>query len=485
MVFRYIRLFLLIFILSSLSITTTGYEGTISVKDITHAANFYADYIDVFGEPPNVLIINKEKIDLAQAIYLFSSAVSNKNNIKLINIKGYNDNFITNAESDIKTEDIIAVSELYTEYLEKYHELPYLVKINNIFITNADFIYLLADMLRYKYNNNIFPEIIKNKKLYSEDIIDWNSKHAKSKKRHIIFTVDYEADRPVYSKEYDKFSLKKQVNTTKDQAINPRFIQNICYDQFCILPDDYGEKKYTSEEIAWFTTILNSSGDITSPSCYPFCGTINGTDIIINEFILKYNFPMVWFMTGRSIIALANSEKIDRMKGLQNNGLLDLSIHTMYHTNMKNVSPEFLTKTLKENTKVFMHVFNTTPIEFRSPYLNLAKDNEHIEILNSLNVSADNEIIYISPYCEAVDKCNYEFNISNVHISRIDWKNNENDPLLNIFLMHPWDLLLDEKGSPTHLEFSETTNMDSFKNWMLLTGKYGLIPTLSSEVMEK
>ena len=170
---RHSRLFLFIFLI--LFPVSAISQESVSSEDITYAANFYADYVDLFGEPPNVLIINENRINLAQAAYLFAKAVSAKTDeVKLIDIKGY-DNFTTNTESEITKKDVIAVSRLYARYLERFHEFPYLIKLNRVFASNADFIYILADMLRQKYKSNSFPEKIKNKKLYFEDIINWVS----------------------------------------------------------------------------------------------------------------------------------------------------------------------------------------------------------------------------------------------------------------------------------------------------------------------
>jgi hypothetical protein len=439
-------------------------------EEITPMANFYADYVDLFGEPPKVLILNKQRIDLAKAAYLFSSVLADKP-IKEIRIKGYNDNFVTTNEVEIRKQDIIRAAKLYSDYIEKNRELPYLVKINKALVSNSDFIYLLADTLRSN------KEITTNKKLYFEKTIDWNSKLTLFKPQKILFTVDYESDRPVYSKDDP---LYKNPETANDVAVSPLTQENICYKEFCTLPDN---NTYTSAEVAWFTEIRDKEGNTLAPECYPYCGTLNATDLIIDDFVNRYNFPLLWFMTGRSIIALAKDNRhIDKIKDLEKNNQIALGLHTMYHSNLNKVSDNFLERTLNENNNLFKSVFNLTPVEFRTPYLDISKENKHIQLLKSLNIQSDNEVSLIDPHCYYKYKCNYEFSIDGVKIARIDWRYNESDPFLNIFLIHPWNVILEETGSPIHLEFSEDAKMNAFKNWIRLTGKYGLVPVLPKEV---
>jgi len=476
----------LLFIIVTILVLGIISAESFSNDSITHAAVFYADYVDIFGEPPNVLVIDGMRIDLAQALYLFSSLIAGKEKTKLIDIQGYNDGFITTAKTELKRKDIIKVAKSYSKYLEEHRELPYLSKIRRLYISNSDSLYLFADFLRFYHLNEDYPQTLENKRLYLEHSIKWNHNLTESDARYVIFSIDHEGDRPVFSGDFDQNKQDIVVNSTNSIGVNPLFLDNICYTDFCTLPVGYKTENYTSEEVAWFSAVFDSSGDVIFPSCYPYCGVLEGTRIIIDDFILRYNFPMVWHFTGRSMIVLAIKEKglLDEIKGLNKEGLLDLGIHTMYHSNMEDLQEDYVNDTIRENYMLFKNLFNITPMQFRSPYLVLAKDNFHLEVLSSMDIPADNEIHEIDRYCYGIDKCNYEYNLTTLNICRVDWRYNDIDYLFNIYLLHPWDFVFLTKGTPFHLEFSDTARKTVTKGWLMLIGKYGLIPITPKEVVE-
>ena len=485
---RFVKTFIILLFISIIPvIQVKAKQITFSQEDIIHAAVFFADYVDFFNEPPDVLVIEENKINLAQAAYLFSKEISDEPaKLSLLNIKGYNDVSVNVPSAELSTEDLISVSKLYSGYLEKHKELPYLTKINNQLITNSDYIYITASLLREKYIKGKLPQAIMPKKLYFERTIKWNSKYAEGKNRHTVYTIDFESDRPIFASEFDKSTMSKQINSSSDYGLNPRYLKVICYSDTCTLPKDYNSTNYTSEEVAWNTAVLNIAGEVIYPECYPYCGALNGTDIFINDFIIRYNLPMVWHMTGGSIIALASKGNmtVEEIKKLNREGLLDLGMHTMYHSELKNISYEFLANTLKENKNLLLRIFNLAPVQFRSPYLSIAENNSHLFILNMLNISADNELEEIDSYCKGINNCNYEYNIASVKIAKQDYTISEQDNLVNIFVIHPWDMLFIAKGQPVHLEYSDDARINTIKNMMFVVGKYGLIPIAPSKIMK-
>ncbi len=454
----------------------------IEKADIQQSASFYNDYIGFFNTPPKYVIVDESAIDISSAYALFAQYVAGEEDFKMLPIKGGNYDFITNDECNVKTEDVKLASKKLFKFLNGKNEFPIAIKIDDCYISNSDFLYLISSMIKGDSIDNKFNGDYNVKKLYFDKTIKWNSEI--NPKKYIEFTMDYEADRPENQDNYNRLLdvADKNVSTI---GINPRILNKICYGKFCTLPDDYKTKVYSSKEIAW-TTAVKKDNKIIYPQCYPYCGAINGSVTLMDEFIYRYGFPVTWHMTGNSIIAIApNPELLNKVMGLKNRGLLDLGLHTMYHTNIKKVSVDFRKRTIKENYDVFKYVFNEEPVQFRAPYLDLPENYYPDDYLSKFSLLADNEVSYIYSECSQYRSCNYEFPLnSNTSFVSLDWQINPEDNLLNIYLSHPWELLYESDGNPVFLKESSSSKADVFKKWMYPVGEFGLIPTTPTKFLE-
>ena len=478
---RPVLLAVLLVIISSLNVFA------IESKDIQRSANFYSDYIGFFNEPPKYVILNKSALDISSVYLLFvqyisEGYISGEPDFSIKPIKGKNYNFITNNECTLKAEDIKEASKKLLRFFERENEFPLAVKIDDCYISNSDFLYLISRMITEEYAGNGLRGYYTVDRLYFDKTINWNAE-LNAKKIYIEFAMDYEADRPENSDNYlpRKDIVAENVSTV---GVNPRLFARICYDNFCTLPDDYGANSYSSAEIAW-TTAIKKDNKIIYPDCYPYCGATEGTYILFKEFIDKYGFPVTWHMTGNSIIAIASKpELLNKVLEHKNNGLIDLGLHTMYHTNIKKVSPNFRKESIKKNYEVFRHVFNDTPIQFRAPYLDIPEDYLPDYYLSSYGLLADNEVPSVYSECNATASCNYEFfSNSNVSFVRLDWQIDKKDQLLNVYLSHPWELLYETEGNPIFLKESDNAKLNVFKKWLYQVGKFGLIPTTPTEFL--
>ena len=450
---------------------------------IQKAANFYSDYIDFFNKPPNYAIINKSAIDISAAYLLFTQYIAGKSNFDIRPIKGENHNFITNYECTLKIEDIKEASKKLLIFFGKKNEFPLAIKIDDCYISNSDFLYLGSRMIRDEFMNNGYNEYYAVKRLYFDKTINWSSK-IDAQKRYIEFTMDYEADRPENSNYYIN-AMDVAIENVSTIGINPLLFDRLCYGSFWRLPEDYGIRNYSSAEIAW-TTAIKEDGKIIYPSCYPYCGATEGTYILFKEFIDRYGFPVTWHMTGNSIIAIASKpELISKVLEYKNNGLIDLGLHTMYHTNIKKVSHDFREKTIREGYEVFKYAFNNDPVQFRAPYLDLPENYLPDYYLLGYGLLADNEMPDVYPDCNLDASCNYEiFSNSNMSFVRLDWQINQEDPFLNIYLSHPWELLYETEGKPIFLKESGNAKFNVFKKWLYPIGEFGLIPITPTKFLE-
>ena len=441
----------------------------IQKSDIQKAANFYSDYIDFFNKPPKYVVVNKSAVDISAAYLLFTQYIAGKSDFDIHPIKGENHNFITNNECVLR-------------FFEVKNEFPLAIKINDCYISNSDFLYLISRMIRDEFMNNKFNEDYTIMRLYFDKTINWNSV-IYAKKRYIGFTMDYEADRPENSDYYIN-SIDVATENVSTIGINPRLFNRLCYGNFCTLPEDYGVRDYSSAEIAW-TTAIKENGEIVYPPCYPYCGATEGTYILFKEFIDRYGFPVVWHMTGNSIIAIASKpELISKVLEYKNNGLIDLGLHTMYHTNIKKVPYDFREKTIREGYEIFKYAFNDNPVQFRAPYLDLPENYLPDYYLLDYGLLADNEVPDVYSDCNLDASCNYEI-IPNSSMSfvRLDWQINQEDSFLNIYLSHPWELLYETEGNPIYLKESGNAKFNAFKKWLYPVGELGLIPTTPTEFL--
>jgi len=454
----------------------------IQKSDIQKAANFYSDYIDFFNKPPKYVVVNKSAVDISAAYLLFTQYIAGKSDFDIHPIKGENHNFITNNECALKTGDIKEASQKLLRFFEVKNEFPLAIKINDCYISNSDFLYLISRMIRDEFMNNKFNEDYTIMRLYFDKTINWNSV-IYAKKRYIGFTMDYEADRPENSDYYIN-SIDVATENVSTIGINPRLFNRLCYGNFCTLPEDYGVRDYSSAEIAW-TTAIKENGEIVYPPCYPYCGATEGTYILFKEFIDRYGFPVVWHMTGNSIIAIASKpELISKVLEYKNNGLIDLGLHTMYHTNIKKVPYDFREKTIREGYEIFKYAFNDNPVQFRAPYLDLPENYLPDYYLLDYGLLADNEVPDVYSDCNLDASCNYEI-IPNSSMSfvRLDWQINQEDSFLNIYLSHPWELLYETEGNPIYLKESGNAKFNAFKKWLYPVGELGLIPTTPTEFL--
>jgi len=339
---------------------------------------------------------------------------------------------------------------------------------------------LLAQMIKSEFENNEFNKSYKVQKKYFSEIINWNSNI--ENKKYVEFTMDYESDRPVFSNTYTQDKLIVDKNATSI-GINPKLINKMCAYNYCTYPEDYEKVNYTSNEVAWYTAIKRNE-EIIFPDCYPYCGVIEGTPRILNNFIHKYGFPMTWHMTGDSIIAInTQPELLIKIKELKNQGLLDLGLHTMYHTNIGEVSSNFTNKSLTDNYQIFTRVLEHEPTQFRAPYLSLPQKS-YYEILKRNNITFDNEVAQ-DKTCILASDCNY-VHIPNteIYFIKLDWKIETKDDLLNIYLSHPWEILYETEGTPIYLKESEEAENKVFKKWLYLVGNEGLIPITPKQFVE-
>jgi len=447
---------------------------------IQRSANFFIDYSNYFGHPPKYVIYNKEVKNLAETYTLFTQYLSYSSDQTIPNINFKKNYFRTKKECNKKSKDIILSILKLQKYFEEKNQAPLAIKIDNCYISNADFLYLLAKMISDESSSGYIKNEYLIQQNYFEHIIEWKAQKPEQE-QYVTFTMDYESDRPVFSEEYthDKDTVNKDV---KSIGINPKLFSPICYNESCTLPADYKTKHYSSYEVAWYTPVIKQD-KIIYPDCYPYCGVLIGTPILLNEFIEKYGFPVTWHMTGSSIIAMTSKpELLEKVKEYEEKGFLDLGLHTMYHTNIAKVTPKFVKLTLNQNYKIFQSVFNKNPIQFRAPYLDLPINYISNKFMKEY-VDVDNEVAL--SFCKGDESCNYlALNDPSMYFVKVDFFENKKDPILNIYLSHPWEILFIEKSNPTYLEESEQAKIHLFKKWMSLIGEQARIPVTTRQYLK-
>jgi len=446
---------------------------------IQRSANFYSDYTDFFNTPPNNVIYKNLPYDNSEAYQLFLAYVSGEDIDEIHSISNPSKTFSTNKDCTVFTSDIILASKKIQQYVDKNNKFPLAIKINDCYISNSDFLYLLATMIRSEFENGNYQDSYLVQKKYFESTIKWVSN---VKKRYVQFTMDYESDRPIFSERYtyDKEIVTKNVSSI---GVNPKMVERRCVGKYCTIPKDYDQTNYTSSEVAWYTAV-KEEGNIIFPDCYPYCGVLNGTSIILDDFVYRYGFPMVWHMTGGSIVAIATKPELqNKIINFKTEGLLELGIHTMYHTNIGDVSRDFIDESINNNVQVFIKLLNDKPTQFRAPYLSLPQKDFYLEPLKKNDIHFDNEADKYN-LCPS-NNCNYmgipEYDL---YFVSIDWKNEPDDVLLNIYLSHPWEVLYEAEGKPTYLKKSDEAAKKVFKKWMHLVGEDGLVPSSVKNYME-
>lgn len=471
------KLRIILFVILVLLLTQIVYCQIDTNKEIKiqQSANFLNDYSGYLEHPPKYVIYDEEVKDISEIYSLFIQYLSGSDSdVKELKINKRT--IKTNKKCKKNTKDILSAVNKLQAYFEEKNEFPLAIKIDDCYISNLDFLYLVSRMISDEYQLGSLKKEYLIKKTYFDNVIEFKAQKPKQKE-YITFTMDYESDRPVFSDKYlsDKRIISKDV---KSIGINPKQFKPICYDNYCTLPKDYKTKDYTSYEVAWYTPIMKNN-EIFYPDCYPYCGTLLATDILLDEFVGKYGFSNTWHMTGASIIAIAsNPDLLEKVKKYEEQGLLDLGLHTMYHTNIGKVSSEFREYTLGENYYVFKHVFKREPIQFRAPYLSLP-DNYNIKTIpENILIKADNELNTMPIMnCNNINGCNYIISDNDISFVEVDWIENDKDVLWNIYLSHPWELLYVTKGDPIYLEESAQAKINIFKSWLYLVGEYGRIPT--------
>jgi hypothetical protein len=348
------------------------------------------------------------------------------------------------------------------------------IKVDDCYMGNADFLLLLAQIIT-DTKKKIEYKIVPN---FFDEIILWN---ATKKDKYIEYTLDYESDRPSYSKNY-LTDIDYATENSATIALNPKNLNMICVDNFCTLPEDYMIKKYTSMQVAWPTAIMKNN-TIYKPKCYPFCSVQKATPILLNEFIDKYGIPLTWHMTGDSIIALAqNKSLIKQVLSANRGGLLSLGMQTMYHSNIKEISKEDLENSMEQNYNIFHHFFKKNPVQFRAPYQQLPM-NYSASFLKNYNIIADNEGDHA---CRECTNGNYEkYEDADVLYVKIDSEIAENDKLINFYPYHPWELIFTEQGSPTYLVESNEKKAEIITQWLFFIGEFGFTPVSVETYLSK
>ncbi len=411
---------------------------TCAYADIDSAANFYLDYKEYFGVTPKFVLFDENIHNLEETFVLFSAHLKDQPIVE-----GSSHGCV------IHRSDLIRASALIDEFIDEHGSLPKIISIRDCRISATEFLDLAAKAIVQKKDH------FSVEKEFLEDITVWDAERTD---KYVEFTLDYEKDRPAWG----SFDPDEKVFFGDSIVINPNYLDPVCFNETCPL-------QVSSKELAWSTAIMHDHR-INYPKCYPYCGVIKATRLIL-DFSERYDIPLSFDLTGDSIIVIINNSLL---KLIKNSSLISLGMHSMHHENLKMISHEKMIRSLDENYRIFRLAFEKDPIQFRAPYV-MYPDTYRSETLEEYGIKVDNGPMEICPLCK---HGNYEkIPNSTIRFVSIDWELHPDDALLNFYPSHPWEFIYEEQGNPVYLVESDTSAHDIFSRWMYLIGELGYVPT--------